>query len=424
MATAHLTWTPSTGLQQEVQYKKASDASFTVYQTVSSSTNTIDIPGLDPNTVYEFLILNQCVYGLQTPSSTEEAALITCPTITVEQGGTSLSVSVTDLDGEVDSFQYELRLAADNSLVTAGSGSVPATNPVAVFEGLDPNTYYIIKVIPKIGTSFENDTCSVTQRTLGCAEDYTMAPDGSYCYKIEETDPTPPSGGTPDTAAEANNDVYSTLGSFIYDFGFNVNGTGTTTRISLSNPFWVNGPGDGGNHTLTDGPLNRCGLWTTTTLNDQDIGFSVCINLPETKVYYIGIAGDNSCKIVIDGTVVVNQDPTAVATQFGYGLASTFKAWHIYPFTLSSGPHTIELIGHNDDGDAAMGAEIYNNTAAEIAAATSYTDLNLVFSTKDYIGQPVQLGSDSLGYTCPSGYSLAACTEPYVCRRILTALPT
>jgi hypothetical protein len=70
-----------------------------------------------------------------------------------------------------------------------------------------------------------------------------------------------------------------------------------------------------------------------------------------------------------------------------------------------------------------LGAEIYNNTAAELIAATSYADLNLIFSTKDYVGQPVQLGTDDLGYTCPSGYSLAACVEPYVCRLIYTELP-
>jgi len=96
----------------------------------------------------------------------------------------------------------------------------------------------------------------------------------------------------------------------------------------------------------------------------------------------------------------------------------------VYPVTLSSGPHIIELIGHNDSSSAALGAEIYDNTAAQLISATSYSDLTLIFSTKDYRGQPVQLSTDGLGYTCPSGYSLAACQDPYVCRKILTATPT
>jgi hypothetical protein len=135
------------------------------------------------------------------------------------------------------------------------------------------------------------------------------------------------------------------------------------------------------------------------------------------------IGGDNKCRIVIDGNVVVDQDISAVGTSTGWGASATFKIWHIYPVSLSAGPHIIELLGHNNSSFAALGAEVYNNTAAEIMAATSYAALNLVFSTKDYRGQPVQLGSNALGYVCPSGYALAACEEPVVCRRILTALP-
>jgi hypothetical protein len=77
------------------------------------------------------------------------------------------------------------------------------------------------------------------------------------------------------------------------------------------------------------------------------------------------------------------------------------------------------LIGQNFPdpipNPAALGAEIYDNTAAEIIAATAYGDLNLVFSTKDYVGQPVQIGSGGIGYTCPSGYSLVLCDGPAYC---------
>jgi hypothetical protein len=254
---------------------------------------------------------------------------------------------------------------------------------------------------------------------LGCGSGYSLAPDGSYCYQIDEVAATPPTGGTPDTAVAANYTSYSSYGTYIYDAGFNVDGTGTSTQISSSNPFWINPL-----ENTTDGPLNRAGLWATSALSNQDVGFSVCLNLPETKVYYIGIAGDNRCRIVIDGVVRVDQDVSALSTQYSADAQITFKVWHVYPVTLAAGPHIIELIGHNDDGAASLGAEIYNNTAAELATATNYSALNLIFSTKDYIGQPIQLGSDGLGYTCPSGYSLAACEDPVVCRRILTTLPS
>jgi hypothetical protein len=71
-------------------------------------------------------------------------------------------------------------------------------------------------------------------------------------------------------------------------------------------------------------------------------------------------------------------DPVAMADYFdthgfpGIGEDLTFKFWHIYPVNLSAGDHVIEIIGHNDASVAAMGAEIYNLTSAQIQAATSY----------------------------------------------------
>lgn len=437
MAIAHLEWIPGGGIQQVVKYKRESDPDFTDYGTVSGSTGEIDIAGLDSNTVYEFLIVNQCVFDLESSSDLVQDAFVECPDpLNVEQTALSLTVSFTHLGGDVDQYLvqiYEMPAESfvDEELVDSPSGTVEVT-----FEDLDSDTYYKIKVIPQISDFVDSDSgsdsdsdaieldCAITERTLGCSEGYTLAPDGSYCYLIEETAPDPPSGGTPENTVAAPNDVYTAAGSFIYDFGYSSDGTGTFTQISFSNGFWVNGPGDGGNHTLTDGPMNRSALWSTTSLSDQDIGFSVCVDLPSTSVYYIGMGGDNRCRIVIDGTVIVDQNVTTMGALHGWGAATPFKLWHIYPVTLAAGPHVIELIGHNDSGAAGLGAEIYHNTAAEIAAATSYDDLDLIFSTKDYIGEPVQLGTDDVGFTCPSGYSLAACEDPFVCRRILTELPS
>jgi len=419
MATAHITWTPEDGLQQEVKYKKQSDSLYTLFQTVSNATNSIDITGLDDNIVYEFLIVNKCVYNYEAATNAQQAALVTCPALTTGQAALSLTVNFSHLGGEVSQYTVQLYQMPGETFVTEGTISSPSPSMSWTFNGLQSNTYYKIKVIPKIGTAFQNDICSVTERTLGCAVDYTLAPDGSYCYKIEEVAATPPSGGTPENTVASTHLSYGNFGAYIYDPGFNADGTGTSTQIPLSNPFWVNSAGN-----TTDGPLNRCGLWTTSELTDQDIGFSVCIDITETKQYYIGIAGDNRGRIVIDGIVIVDQDVSTLATQYSTDAQVTFKIWHIYPVSLSAGPHIIELIGHNDGSDASLGAEIYNNTAVEIAAATGYAQLNLVFSTLNYIGQPVQLSTDGLGYTCPSGYSLAACQDPYVCRRILTASPT
>jgi hypothetical protein len=419
MATAHLTWTPASGLSQDIKYKKEGDVTYTLHANVSSATNSADITGLEDNTVYEFVITNKCVFSLETSTPATENALVTCPSLTTEQTALSLGVSFSDLGEDVSSYELEIYEMPAETLVDTHTIPSPTPSMSYTFTGLTDDTFYKIKVIPKIGTTYENATCSVTERTLGCSPGYTLAPDGSYCYLIDEVAATPPTGGDPEITVSATDTNYGVFGTFIYDPGFNVNGTGVSNQVTFGNPFWRNGPGD-----ETSGPLNRCGLWTTTALSNQDIGFSVCLHLPESKVYYIGVGGDNKCRITVDGTVLVDQDIAALATQYGADAQIAFRVWHVYPVTLSAGPHIIELIGHNDSSVAALGAEIYNNTPAELIAATGYGDLNLIFSTMNYIGEEVQLSTDDLGYTCPSGYSLAACEDPYVCRIILTELPS
>lgn len=252
-----------------------------------------------------------------------------------------------------------------------------------------------------------------------CPEDFTLAPDGTYCYKIEDIDAT--IVGSPATLVAVHATAYSTCGSYIYNTGWNINGTGASTQITTANAFWVNGAGTCVDATTTNGPLNRTGVWSSGTPGSgQDIGFGVCINLPETKTYYIGIASDNYSIIKLDGIIRLNQDPVALATQYGVGVAATFKVWHIYPIVMNAGPHILELSGHNVLGAAAIGCEVYDATSADIIAATSYSVLGpkLIFSSKDYIGQDVQLGTGGAGYTCPDDYLIAPCTDPIKCRKI------
>lgn len=289
------------------------------------------------------------------------------------------------------------------------------------------HTYYI--GVTSIGLS-----CTRRRNIIGpiivdsdncCPAGYIISVDGSYCYKIEEVASTPPTGA--ENAVAVHFKAYSTCGSYIYNSGYAINGTGASTQISLSNNFWKNGTGLCADNNLvpqgtTEGPLNRTGLWSSTAQDNQDIGFSVCINVAQTKTYYIGIACDNYAIVNVDGTNIITQDSTALGVQYGVGDSATFKVWHIYPITLLAGSRVIELIGHNVNSVAALGAEIYNASALQISTASSYTDLGsrLIFSTKDYVGQPIQLGTGGAGYTCPATYSLVACTAPYICRRVTT----
>lgn len=255
-----------------------------------------------------------------------------------------------------------------------------------------------------------------------CPAGYALSLDGSYCYQTNTTLATPPTSSDITAASPYFN--YGAYGSVIYNPGYSIDGYGSFTLINVTNPFWINNP-----ENTTNGPNNRTALWASTGPGvNQDIGFTKCVTLPNDGVYYVGCFADNYIRINVDGTPIVVMNPLTMASYFeangypGIGPSVTFYFWHIYPITLTTGNHVIEVIGHNDSGPAGMGAEIYNATSAQIRAATSYGSFGsqLIFSSKDYFGQPVQIGTGGLGYTCPSGYSLVLCDGPAYCTQTLT----
>lgn len=259
-----------------------------------------------------------------------------------------------------------------------------------------------------------------------CPPGYTISADDTYCFYQLFAPATAPSNPL-NTVAQTHSD-YSVWGSLIFDPGFNSNGVGTFTQISYGNTFWVNGAGypsgSGANTAL--GPLNRSGLWASSTTDNQDIGFAVCINAPAAGTYYVGVGSDNYATIKVNGNIILQQDPTALGAYLashgylGVGVESTFRFWCIYPISLPVGESILEIVAHNVSLVAALGAEVYNNTPSQIQAATNYSGLNLIFSTKDYIGMPVQLGSAGIGYSCPAGYALQYCSSPIVCVKTVT----
>jgi hypothetical protein len=277
------------------------------------------------------------------------------------------------------------------------------------------------------------DTGDYVCLSASCTSGDTLAPDSSYCYHYSDTPATPPSGGTPITTEARSSGSYGWAGTLVYDSGYASDGTGTYTKLDTTNAFWRNIPAN-----TSDGPLNRCGLWGAGMRDgfsvDQPtgtpIGFTISVAIPTSKTYYVGIAGDNRCQIKVDGVTVVSQDIAAIQSNVstiegtGYTAQVTFNFWHVYPVVLTAGQHYIEVTGINDGSIGSFGAEIYNNTLTELGAATSYTDLDLIFSTKDYRGAELQLGG-TVAWTCPSGYSLYATggTPAYACRQIVTSAP-
>ena len=189
---------------------------------------------------------------------------------------------------------------------------------------------------------------------------------------------------------------------------FNFDGTspgGVYLATSNTQPVWRS-------TNSSNGPLNRTGLWTLGSSGDPDntwLGFSFCITAPETKTYWVGLAGDNNFRIAIDGVTIVN-----TIDGIYDGSNTAFRYWHVYPVTLSIGNHAVELFGLNNGSIAAFGCEIYNNTIEELTGATQVSDLNILFSssgqTEATIVQDLSGQYLASGYTCPTGYTFDPCT--------------
>ena len=301
------------------------------------------------------------------------------------------------------------------------TGSPPPLIPI------DPTQKYMIKAV--------NESCGfVYEQAISvnpyCPIGFTLSDDKTYCFEVLISPATPPTN--PQNTVAAPFQSYSTWGTLVYDPGYNINGVGSFTQIPYANPFWVNGIGYPNNvGTTPAGPMNRGALWAPVTTDNQTVGFAVCVDVPADGIYYVGMGADNIPKISVDGNPVIVMDPLALGMYMathGYPFSgvipneSSLRFWNVYPVMLLKGRRVLEMVCLNTTGPAAMAAEIYNCDYPTLAAAGSYGALGaaLIFSTKDYIGQPVQVGSGGIGYSCPDGFSPSLCSSPVVCVKRIT----
>jgi photosystem II stability/assembly factor-like uncharacterized protein len=184
----------------------------------------------------------------------------------------------------------------------------------------------------------------------------------------------------------------------------NVNGS--------TNNFWGNcNPGNAYpfaicNGVSNQGRLNAVGVWPTLTGSPTGewIGFTACINVPETGIYFIGIGSDESSRFSIDGVLFANLSP---------GSFDEWSTWRVFPVQLTAGQHVIEMEGFNNIGPGAFGAEIYkvpNDDVNVLMAVTSEIELApyIIWNTLQVVGGVFDLGENS-GCECPEGYALSNC---------------
>lgn len=193
-------------------------------------------------------------------------------------------------------------------------------------------------------------------------------------------------------------------GSLIYDPGYSSGLIGSFIQIPTGNAFWINTPGN------FDGPYNRSNIYANK--NDTiDRGFFANITVSSARTVYIGVSFSNrfggnnlssNAILYLNSTKIIDISSGAtltalaadVNTQLGSAYTAnqiTYTCWFIFPVNLVAGNNLIQM---KDDANGAtqtnvMGLEVYDNTDTEIKAATSYNQLNVLFSTIDYLNKPL-----------------------------------
>lgn len=267
-----------------------------------------------------------------------------------------------------------------------------------------------LNLTPPTPTPTATPSCFIDD-CASCGPSYS-AYNETTCYSISSIPATPPSN--PYTLVPKSYISYSGFGTYVYNPGYNVSGYTNSITDGLytiiNTPFlWKNTTS-----SYTSGPLNRCGLWVNGSGQPENtwVGFSVCLDVLTTKTYYIGIAGDNHFKLTLDGNVIVN---TRLAISQWYGSNYPFTRWNVYPITINSGPHILELFGWNNESFASFGCEIYDNTLNELITATTLSDLNIIFTSSGITSANVIQNSYDeyldTGFSCPDGYVYNHCTN-------------
>ena len=187
----------------------------------------------------------------------------------------------------------------------------------------------------------------------------------------------------------------------------------TYTPVPLTASFWNNPTSlttAGRGNAIGVAPANSCSSPVFPSMPDVSIGYTSGVSYGFNYTYYcndisliyIGIetsatACSYGLQVLIDGLLQLK-------------ITTTINSFNIYPLQFDPGSHIITIIHNMQNGTASVptatiAVEIYNNTQAEITAASSISDLNVLFSTQQQFCKPFNIGS-TLGWSCPIGYYL------------------
>jgi hypothetical protein len=218
-----------------------------------------------------------------------------------------------------------------------------------------------------------------------CPEGYIEGPNGDCMYPA-----TPATRGF-DFIPGDYYKTYGIKGAYWYD------STSNNQKLILSDTTWK-------------ARLKRAGVWLKQAKDNTWWGIEKCIDVPVTKNYFIGHAGDDLMRIYVDGRLI---------KEFTGEDQNNQQIWNIRQVKLTAGKHVIRMDALNLYYQKAAAMEIYNTDSATLRAVNSAAALNniILFSTKNAATDNNLLafyldpsgGKYSVNYTCANGATPAMC---------------
>ena len=165
-----ISWTPAGGsnsVNQTVQYKATTSATWITFGNVASGVSTATITGLVNNTKYDFQVIDNCSVGGPTASTAAHGLQFACPTVTLTPTYNSVQFDFT-LSGIGDISKIDVQLlATDNTTVLATQTITGPTNTAytKIFTGLSASTTYNGRLIQYADTSYTGNCASQSTTT-------------------------------------------------------------------------------------------------------------------------------------------------------------------------------------------------------------------------------------------------------------------
>ncbi|OMP76099.1 hypothetical protein [[Flexibacter] sp. ATCC 35208] len=218
-----------------------------------------------------------------------------------------------------------------------------------------------------------------------CPEGYIEGPNGDCML------PATPAASGFDFIPGDYYKTYGIKGAYWYD------STSNNQKLILSDTTWKN-------------RLKTAGVWLKQAKDNTWWGIEKCIDVPVTKNYYIGHAGDDLMRIYVDGRLI---------KEFTGEDQNNQQIWNIRQVKLPAGKHVIRMDALNLYYQKAAAIEIYNTDSATLRAVNSAAALNNItlFSTKNAATDNNLLafyldpsgGKKSVNYRCSNGATPAMC---------------